>query len=70
MVAHTSNLSTQEIDAGKFLQVQVWLGLYNKFQDSQSYMEKSCLKTQTKPTNKHKTDNGYSNVVCNHVTEL
>jgi hypothetical protein len=36
--------STQEAEAGRSLLVQAQLGLHNKFQDSQSYTDKPCLK--------------------------
>lgn len=43
MVAHTFNLSIQEADTGRSL-----ILVYSKFQDSQDYTVKPCLKTITK----------------------
>ena len=39
----------QEAEACRALLVQSKPGLQNKFQDSQGYTEKTCLKTKTKP---------------------
>ena len=45
------DLSTQEAEAGESLPVRGQPGLQNKFQDSQGYTEKPCLKkTNKKPT--------------------
>ena len=46
MVAHTFYTSIQEVGAGAggSLLVQAQPGLHNKFQDSQSYTDKPCLK--------------------------
>jgi hypothetical protein len=51
VVAHAFNPSTREAEAGGFLSSRpAWS---TKFQDSQSYTEKPCLKKQTnKQTNK------------------
>jgi hypothetical protein len=46
MVAHTFNLSTWETEAGGFLSLRpAWS---TKFQDSQGYTEKPCLKKPKK----------------------
>jgi hypothetical protein len=43
MVAHAFNLNTQEAEAGR-LGVQGQPGLQSKFQNSQGYTEKPCLR--------------------------
>ena len=50
MVAHTVNPSIQEAEAGGSLWFQGQPGLQSKFQDSQSYTEKLCLKKLNQPT--------------------
>ena len=45
VVAHTFNPITQEAEAGGSLELKVSLILQSKFQDSQGYTEKPCLKT-------------------------
>jgi len=47
-MAHAFNPSTQEAEASGSLWVLGQPGLQSEFQDSQSYAEKSCLKTTTK----------------------
>jgi hypothetical protein len=55
MVAHSSNLSTQEAEAGVFLSSRPAWSTQSEFQDSQSYTEKPCLKkTKTKTKKKKK----------------
>jgi hypothetical protein len=44
VVAHTFNPNTQEAEAGGFLSSRPVRGLQSKFQDSQGYTEKPCLK--------------------------
>jgi hypothetical protein len=47
-VAHASNPSTWEAEAGRSLRVQSQPGLQSEFQDSQSYYtEKPCLKKKS-----------------------
>ena len=43
MVAHAFNPSTQEAEAGGYLQVRGQPGLQSEFQDSQDYPEKPCF---------------------------
>jgi len=48
VVAHTFNPRTQGAEAGRALWVQGQPGLQSKFQDSQGYTEKPCLKPKPK----------------------
>lgn len=48
---HTFNTSTWKAVPGRSLLVQVWLVLNSKFQASQSFKVRSCLRKQT---NKYK----------------
>jgi hypothetical protein len=58
VVAKAFNLSTWEVEAGRFLisRVRGQTGLQSEFQDSQGYTEKPCLEKQNKnkQTNKPK----------------
>jgi hypothetical protein len=47
IVVNAFNLSTQEAEAGGFLQGGGQPGLQSEFQDSQGDTEKPCLKTTT-----------------------
>jgi hypothetical protein len=66
VVAHTFNPSTQETEAGRFL--DFWFrgqsSLQSEFQDSQSYTEKPCLdpppKTKQNKTKTNKNKNKYT----------
>lgn len=55
MVAHTFDSISWEAEVGEFL--SVYPGLQNKFQDNQSYTEKTCLEKH-KQTNKIKKAEG------------
>lgn len=44
VVAHTFNISTGEVEAGRALGVGAQPGLDCEFQDGQSYIAKPCLK--------------------------
>lgn len=50
MVVHTSNLSTWEVEAGRSLWVGGQSGLYSKFENSENYIQKHCLKTKQSKT--------------------
>ena len=54
VVAHSSNPSTWEAEAGGFLSLRPdWSTEWStEFQDSQGYTEKPCLKKTNKQTNK------------------
>ena len=44
VVAQAFSPTTREAEAGKSLWVWGWLDLYSEFQDSQSCIERPCLK--------------------------
>ena len=53
--AHTFNQNILEVEAGR-LWVRGQSGLQSKFQDSQGYSEKPCLKTKTKKQKQKQTN--------------
>jgi hypothetical protein len=62
MVAHAFNPSSREAEAGEFLSSRP-SGLQSKFQDSQGYTEKPCLKKQ-----KQKKKKSWSHLKLGKVT--
>lgn len=44
VVVHALNSNIWELEPGRYLQVQGQPGLRSKFQDSQNYVERPCLK--------------------------
>lgn len=50
-MVHGFHPSTWETKAGKSLWLPDQLGLYNKFQVSQDYTERPCLRQTDRPTN-------------------
>lgn len=56
MIAHAFNTSTREAEAEESLWVQGWSGIYSTLQDSEGYIERSCLKqrNQLKKNNNNK----------------
>jgi hypothetical protein len=63
MAVHTFNTSTREAEAGESLEVEGQPGLQSKFQNTQGYKKKPCLKSPTSPfQKKHKNpSDGYIN---------
>jgi hypothetical protein len=53
-VAHASNASTLEADAGGSVGVLGQPGLHSEFQDSQGYIERLCLKNNKMKQNQSK----------------
>lgn len=56
-VAHTFDPGSQEAEAGGFLCVLGHPGLHSKFQKSQNYTEKPCVKNKPQQQNKNKIAN-------------
>lgn len=57
MAVHISDPSTREAEAGRALYFGSQPGLHHKFQNNQSYTEKSCLKNLKTKKNQKKNNN-------------
>ena len=68
MVAHTSNSSTLEAEAGGSLWVQVQFGLHSQFQDNQDYIVKPNLKIN-KQIKRPPTNQFYFLLLCSFVNK-